>query len=218
VLDESLAKALQRQQVTDLYAAERDGVFRSLIVVGLSRAKAEESTQEAFLRLYAALRNGSKIDAPRAWLYRVAHNLAVDALGYEARESDRLDAVLETAASSNGNAEKNLIREESMVNLRAAVARLSKQQRLCLELRAEGLRYQDITVVGISGEVEKWQHRKGTLRGDESLRMGFDHPRPLRGSAPAVVGGDREGSSRCKSATSPLDRLLFRRQRSRSPV
>jgi DNA-directed RNA polymerase specialized sigma24 family protein len=85
MLDESFGKGLQRLQVTYLYSAERDGVFRSLIVVGLSRAKAEESTLEAFLRLYAALRNGSKIDAPRAWVYRVAHNLAVDALGYEAR-------------------------------------------------------------------------------------------------------------------------------------
>ena len=144
MLDESFAKSLQRQQVTDLYSTERDRVFRSLIVVGLSRAKAEESTQEAFLRLYAALRSGSKIETPRAWVYRVAHNLAVDALGYQARESDSLDAVLETAASSNGNAEKNLIHEESVENLRAAVAKLSKRQRLCLELRAEGLRYQDI--------------------------------------------------------------------------
>jgi RNA polymerase sigma-70 factor (ECF subfamily) len=147
VLDEGFRRTLQRQQVTDLYAAERDGVFRSLIVVGLSRAKAEESTQEAFLRLYTALRNGSVIDNPRAWVYRVAHNLAVDALGYEARESDNLGAVLETAVSSNGSAEKHLIHEESLENLRAAVAKLSKQQRLCLELRAEGLRYQDIANV-----------------------------------------------------------------------
>jgi RNA polymerase sigma-70 factor (ECF subfamily) len=147
VLSEHLGKTLHRQQVTDLYAAERDGVFRSLIVVGLSRANAEESTQEAFLRLYAALRNGSKIDTPRAWVYRVAHNLAVDALGRDARESDGLDAVLETAASSNGNIEKSLIQEESMENLRAAVSRLSKQQRLCLELRAEGIRYQDIACI-----------------------------------------------------------------------
>jgi RNA polymerase sigma-70 factor (ECF subfamily) len=146
VIDEGSGRTAQRQQVTELYGAERDGVFRSLIVVGLSRAKAEESAQEAFLRLYAALRNGSVIDNPRAWVYRVAHNLAVDALGYEAREFD-LGDMLETAASSNGNAEAGLIHEQSMENLRAAVARLSKQQRLCLELRAEGLRYQDIAKV-----------------------------------------------------------------------
>jgi RNA polymerase sigma-70 factor (ECF subfamily) len=147
VIDDGLDRTSQRQQVTELYAAERNGVFRSLIIVGLSRAKAEESTQEAFLRFYTALRNGSVIESPRAWVYRVAHNLAVDALGYEARESDSLGAVLETAASSNGNAEQGLIREQGMENLRAAVAKLSKQQRLCLELRAEGLRYQDIAKV-----------------------------------------------------------------------
>ena len=147
MIDEGFGRTIQRQQVTDLYAAERDGVFRSLIVVGLGRAKAEESTQEAFLRLYTALQNGLVIDSPRAWVYRVAHNLAVDALGREARESNSLGAVIETEASSNGNAEAGLIRAESLENLRAAVARLSKQQRLCLELRAEGLRYQDIAKV-----------------------------------------------------------------------
>jgi RNA polymerase sigma-70 factor (ECF subfamily) len=147
VLDENTARASARQQVSDLYSAERDGVFRSLITVGLSRAKAEESTQEAFLRLYGVLLKGVKIENPRAWAYRVAHNIAVDALAYEARESGSLDAVLETAVSSNGSAEDSLIVDEGINNFRAAVARLSKQQRLCLELRAEGLRYQDIAQV-----------------------------------------------------------------------
>jgi RNA polymerase sigma-70 factor (ECF subfamily) len=147
VLDEGSGRASARQQVTDLYSAERDGVFRSLVVFGLSRAKAEESTQEAFLRLYGALLKGSKIENPRAWVYRVAHNIAVDALAYEARESSSLDPVLETVGSSNGSAEEGMILDQGLKKLRAAVATLSKQQRLCLELRAEGLRYQDIAQV-----------------------------------------------------------------------
>jgi RNA polymerase sigma-70 factor (ECF subfamily) len=147
VLDESVTRAFARQQVSDLYSAERDGVFRSLMILGLNRAKAEESTQEAFLRLYGALLNASQIENPRAWVYRVAHNIAVDALAYEARESGSLDSVLDDIASSNGNAEHVLIVDEGIKNLRAAVAKLSKQQRLCLELRAEGLRYQDIAQV-----------------------------------------------------------------------
>jgi DNA-directed RNA polymerase specialized sigma24 family protein len=62
-------QAIQRQQVADLFCAERHGVYRSLIVVGLNRAKAEEATQEAFLRLYTELRNGLSIENPRAWVY-----------------------------------------------------------------------------------------------------------------------------------------------------
>jgi RNA polymerase sigma-70 factor (ECF subfamily) len=122
-------------------------VYRSLIVVGLSRAKAEESSQEAFLRLYAELRDGLTIENPRAWVYRVAHNLGMDALASQARESNLSEAMMANIASNGRNVEDGLIEDEGMENLRIAVKRLSKQQRLCLELRAEGLRYQDIAEV-----------------------------------------------------------------------
>ena len=146
-MDQNASRAVHRQQVADLYSAERDGVYRSLIVVGLNRAKAEESTQEAFLRLYAELRNGLAIENPRAWVYRVAHNLGVDALALQARESDLSEAMMAAIPSNGRNAEDGLIEDEGVENLRIAVGRLSKQQRLCLELRAQGLRYQDIAEV-----------------------------------------------------------------------
>jgi RNA polymerase sigma-70 factor (ECF subfamily) len=146
-MDQGATRVLHRQQVADLYSAERDGVYRSLIVVGLSRAKAEESSQEAFLRLYAELRDGLTIENPRAWVYRVAHNLGMDALASQARESNLSEAMMANIASNGRNVEDGLIEDEGMENLRIAVKRLSKQQRLCLELRAEGLRYQDIAEV-----------------------------------------------------------------------
>jgi RNA polymerase sigma-70 factor, ECF subfamily len=146
-MDQGATRTLHRQQVADLYSAERDGVYRSLIVVGLSRAKAEESSQEAFLRLYAELRDGLTIENPRAWVYRVAHNLGMDALASQARESNLSEAMMANIASNGRNVEDGLIEDEGMENLRIAVKRLSKQQRLCLELRAEGLRYQDIAEV-----------------------------------------------------------------------
>jgi RNA polymerase sigma-70 factor (ECF subfamily) len=147
VRNQSGSQAIQRQQVADLYCAERDGVYRSLIGVGLNRAKAEETTQEAFLRLYAELRNGLSVENPRAWVYRVAHNIGVDAVARQARESDLSDAMLASIPSSGRNAEEGLIEKEEIDNLRVAIRRLSKQQRLCLELRAQGLRYQDIAEV-----------------------------------------------------------------------
>ena len=41
-------------------------------------ARAQELTQETFLRAYRALLRGSRWDNPRAWLYRVASRLATD--------------------------------------------------------------------------------------------------------------------------------------------
>jgi RNA polymerase sigma-70 factor (ECF subfamily) len=41
-------------------------------------ARAQELTQETFLRAYRALSKGTRWDNPRAWLYRVASRLATD--------------------------------------------------------------------------------------------------------------------------------------------
>ena len=41
-------------------------------------ARAQELTQEAFIRAYRALVRGDRWDNPRAWLYRVASRLATD--------------------------------------------------------------------------------------------------------------------------------------------
>jgi RNA polymerase sigma-70 factor (ECF subfamily) len=71
----------------------------------------------------------------------------VDALASQARESNLSEAMMANIASNGRNVEDGLIEDEGMENLRIAVKRLSKQQRLCLDLRAEGLRYQDIAEV-----------------------------------------------------------------------
>jgi RNA polymerase sigma-70 factor (ECF subfamily) len=41
-------------------------------------ARAQELSQETFLRAYRALAQGERWDNPRAWLYRVASRLATD--------------------------------------------------------------------------------------------------------------------------------------------
>ena len=53
---------------------------------GLFPPQAQEAAQEVFLKLYIELRQGTKIENWRAWLFRVAHN----ALGEEA---DHVEAV-----------------------------------------------------------------------------------------------------------------------------
>jgi RNA polymerase sigma-70 factor (ECF subfamily) len=42
------------------------------------RQRAEDLTQETFVRAYAALERGAQWDNPRAWLYRVASRLAIN--------------------------------------------------------------------------------------------------------------------------------------------
>jgi RNA polymerase sigma-70 factor (ECF subfamily) len=59
-----------------LYAAHRRGIKAYINKKLGDPATAEDLTQEAFLRLTEG--NGGAITHGRAWLYRTAHNLAVD--------------------------------------------------------------------------------------------------------------------------------------------
>jgi RNA polymerase sigma-70 factor, ECF subfamily len=74
----------------------------------------------------------------------VAHNLAVDTVGSTSRETALSDALVATLASRDHGAERTLLEKEWRSGFQAAFQNLSKQQRLCLELRAEGLRYREI--------------------------------------------------------------------------
>lgn len=148
VIDPSVERRDEIQlRVADLYEANRDGVHRALLAAGLDTGKAQEMTQEAFLRFYVVLRDGGIVENARAWVYRVAHNLAIDAMAREARELDLSDTLAGTLRHRGSGAEKDLIEREWRSRFETAVARLSTQQRLCLELRAQGLRYQEIAEV-----------------------------------------------------------------------
>jgi RNA polymerase sigma-70 factor (ECF subfamily) len=145
-----MAGEQQRREVAALYVSAREGVVRFLIASGLDPDKAEEATQEAFLRLYSALRNGEEIPQPKAWVYRVARNVAINSMKRGAGESAFSEALEATVASAELSAEKQLIERELIESFREAMKHLSERQRACLELRAQGLRFGEIAnVLGI---------------------------------------------------------------------
>jgi RNA polymerase sigma-70 factor (ECF subfamily) len=135
-----------RQTVADLYATERDDLYRYLVSSGVEPAQAQDAAQEAFLRLYVALRDGASINTPKGWIYRVAHNLAVDSLRRDRRHTAISDQLASVLAALENN-ERDLIEREWLENVYRAVSRLSPQQRACLELRARGLQYSEIGAV-----------------------------------------------------------------------
>lgn len=128
-------------------------MYHYLLRLGLSPSQAQEGAQEVFLRLHSALVKGESIHNPRAWVFRVAHNLAVT----EHRAGDRwmaLDPGLEAALTDRGpGPEARVLQRERSARVSEALAELSPQQRRCLYLRAEGLRYREIAEtigVGVS--------------------------------------------------------------------
>jgi RNA polymerase sigma-70 factor (ECF subfamily) len=139
-----------RDQVARLFEEARDDVYRYLLILGLNPAQAQEAAQEVFLRLYASLKKGEEIRNHRAWIFRVAHNYGLklrarlDALPFDPDLESRL-------ADPDLNPEQGLLARERHLRFHRAIEGLSEQQRRCLHLRLEGLRYPEIgAALGIS--------------------------------------------------------------------
>jgi RNA polymerase sigma-70 factor (ECF subfamily) len=140
-----------QDRVTRLFEEARDDVYRYLLTLGLHPPQAQEAAQEVFLRLYATLKKGEEIGNPRAWVFRVAHNYGLKVREKQASE-EPFDPGLEARLSDKGeNPESDLLERERMLRFHQAVEGLSEQQRRCLFLRMEGLRYPEIgSALGIS--------------------------------------------------------------------
>src|ERR1700737_157457 len=108
---ERAAMTLQ-DQVAQLFLETRDDVYRYLLSLGIHPPQAQEGAQEVFLRLYATLKKGENIQNPRAWIFRVAHNLG---LKIRARQNNQapFDADLESQiAAPELNPEQSLLERE----------------------------------------------------------------------------------------------------------
>jgi RNA polymerase sigma-70 factor (ECF subfamily) len=151
ILRQDRARPALQTQVAQLFEECRDDVYRYLLTLGLYPPRAQEGTQEVFLRLYAALKKGEDIQNPRGWIFRVAHNYGLKIRTRQASETP-FDPALEARLTSPGQGpEHDLLERERMVRFHAAVEGLSEQQKRCLFLRMEGLRYPEIgSALGIS--------------------------------------------------------------------
>ena len=135
-------------ETEELFAGNRDGLMRYVRRHLGDLSAAEDIAQESFIRFFQARSLGEEIDQPRAWLYRVAHNLLVD-YGRKKRpdlldEDGWLRLEGEGSVSSQG------------IEARAELAalpwhKLTAAEMECLRLRSEGLKFREVgEVLGLS--------------------------------------------------------------------
>ncbi len=137
------------ERVAALYVERRMDVYRYLVTLGVPLVEAQEITQDSFLRLYETLLAGCVVENARAWLFQVAHNLAVNSM--KAAEYANRRTMPMDLQDSVPIVERRLIEEERYQRMQEALENLSDQQRACLALRVEGLRYKEIgEVLGVS--------------------------------------------------------------------
>ncbi|HEV3002659.1 MAG TPA: sigma-70 family RNA polymerase sigma factor [Solirubrobacteraceae bacterium] len=102
---------------------------------------AEDVVQQAFLSTWQALGNGTQVHDARAWLYRVTHNAAVNALKRSGYDHDQLDEALHGA----GAPEEDLERRIAVRRALAGLAELPEMQReALLRTAVEGHSHEDV--------------------------------------------------------------------------
>jgi RNA polymerase sigma-70 factor (ECF subfamily) len=165
--------------MVELFNELRFPVSRYLRCMGLSPEDSEEIVQEVFLRLFKHLREKERNDNLRGWVFRVAHNLAIDQ--YKDQRQFTTKSPQEWAGLSDlltdqaPNPEELLISQEKVARINEAITSLSSQQLQCVYLRSEGFRYREIAeILGVTTATvaESLRRASRKLRGNEVKKLG----------------------------------------------
>jgi RNA polymerase sigma-70 factor (ECF subfamily) len=132
------------REVAALFDEYRERLLRYLLGFGLPVQDAEEIVQEVFLALFQHLRKGKSRENLRAWMFRVAHNLGLKRRSVIGRIASEASDV---QVDPQPNPEVQFAANQRQQRLEAAMNALPEQDRRCLALRAEGLRYREIAGV-----------------------------------------------------------------------
>ena len=136
-------------EVIDLFQQFHSPLLRYAGSIGLSVHDAEEVIQEVFLALFRHLQLGRSRSNLRGWIFRVAHNLALKQRLANAKTQQH--CFPEEAVDAMPNPEEVALFSQRQQRMQAVLRALPDQDRCCLNLRAEGLRYREIAAaLGIS--------------------------------------------------------------------
>ena len=134
------ARAYETQALAEIYDRYAEPIYRYLYRYLGNAAQAEDLTGEVFVRLLEALntRRGPR-DRLQGWLYRVAHNLAMD---WFRQGGEDATLTLEEEWLTDGDPPPTAVeRRQTQEQLRAAVRQLTADQQQVVLLRfAEGLK------------------------------------------------------------------------------
>jgi RNA polymerase sigma-70 factor (ECF subfamily) len=133
-------------EVLSLFDQFREPLLRYLSGFGLALEDGEDVIQEVFLALFRHLRQGKSRQHLRGWLFRVAHNIGLKQR-LRSQRATEVDGTEELAIEPGPGPEEQLVNGQTQQQLLSVVAALAEQDRRCLFLRAEGLRYREISEV-----------------------------------------------------------------------
>jgi RNA polymerase sigma-70 factor (ECF subfamily) len=144
----SLAKPSEIEcKVIELFEQFRNPLLRYVISLGLPVHDGEEIIQEVFLALFRHLQLGKSRRNLRGWVFRVAHNLALKQRSANRKAQATLNSdetVAHRQPDAAPNPEERAASSQRLERMQSILRALPEQDRCCLSLRAEGLRYREI--------------------------------------------------------------------------
>ncbi len=136
-----------RRAFEALFARYTPRVLTFLTRLVRDRARAEELTQDVFVRIYNAAGRYEAKARFSTWIFGIAHNLALNELARAHRRHEQTAAHIEelSPADPAPGADEKLEGEQLRRRLEPALAKLPERQRAALLLRSEqGLGYEEI--------------------------------------------------------------------------
>ncbi|MBI1356497.1 MAG: sigma-70 family RNA polymerase sigma factor [Acidobacteria bacterium] len=135
-------------ETEELFAEHRDSLMRYLRRHLDDQSVAEDILQECFIRFFQTRSRGEEIDQPRAWLFRVSHNLLIDH-GRKSRPDLLDEEGWERLEGQMAGGNQGL---EARLQLSSLPwDRLTELELECLRLRSEGLKFREVgEVLGLT--------------------------------------------------------------------
>src|SRR3954464_15843980 len=130
----------------------------------LPEARAEDALQQAFISAWGALQRGDEIRDLRAWLYRIAHNPALNQLRVAGYDYAELEDSLRGTDAPQEEMERRAVVRQTLTGLAALPER---QREALLRIAVEGRSQEEVAhELGVSeGAVRQLVHRaRLTLR------------------------------------------------------
>jgi RNA polymerase sigma-70 factor (ECF subfamily) len=122
-----------KQALAEIYDRHSPEVFRYAYRLLDNHELAEDCVADTFYRFLMAVRGGRPLENTRAYLYRIAHNWITD---HYRRRPNLLVSLEENRHSDpEGNPAHIVVQNQDRQRVRAALLRLSPEQRQVIELR-----------------------------------------------------------------------------------
>lgn len=170
-----------RDAFGELVRRYQDRLFNSLIHLLGSEHEAQDVTQDSFVQAYRRLSSFRGDSHFYTWIFRIARNLAISRI--RSRKSTaslyQEDGSLRDIESSDSAPQRPLDVEETVAQVRRALARLEEDQRTILVLREfDGMEYEAIAeILEIPvGTVRSRLHRARHQLKEELIALGIQSP------------------------------------------